>query len=81
MKMIAIGTIHGRRLVKSAVANNPKSKPKYEDIIARPGNVFDTDDFGIDEKEAAALIASRTAKRQTREVPVEAEEPVPEPLA
>ena len=75
MKMIALGTVHGRKLIKEADPKDRKSKAKYEDLIALPGDTFDTDDFGIEDKEAAALISRRAAKRQTREIPVDGEAP------
>lgn len=68
MKMIAIGTVHGRKLVRAADPKNPKSRAKYTDLIAAPGTEFDTDDFGVDDEEAQQLIASGAARRKTREV-------------
>lgn len=67
MKLIAIGTIHSRK-PKPIDQRNPKSKPKYEDLIAKPGVEFDTDEFGISDDEAAALIARKVVRRKTREV-------------
>lgn len=68
MKMIAIGTVHGRKLVSARDKDDPKSKNKYADLIAKPGEEFDTADFGIGDDEAKSLIASKAAKRKTREV-------------
>ena len=69
MKMIAIGTVHGRKLVKERDPNDPKSRNHYEDLIAMPGDEFDTKEYGIDGKEADRLVAGKAAKRKTREVP------------
>lgn len=79
MKMIAIGTVHGRKLIKAADPKNPKSKAKYEDILVKPGEEFDTDDFGIDQDEANRMVARKTAKRKTREIPDDGDT-VTEPL-
>jgi len=68
MKMIAIGTVHGRKLIKEADKANPKSKAKYEDLLAKPGDEFDTVEFGIDADEAKTLVASKAARRKTRTV-------------
>lgn len=73
MKMIAIGTVHGRKLIKPADPKNPKSKAKYEDLVAKPGEEFDTDDFGIDKDEAGRLSERKAARRKTREVPDDGE--------
>jgi hypothetical protein len=76
MKMIALGTVHGRKLIKESDPKDPKSKAKYEDLIAAPGETFDTEDFGIGDAERKAMIASGAAKRKTREV---ADDGAPEP--
>ena len=68
MKMIALSTVHGRKLIKEADPKDPKSKAKHEDLIASPGDTFDTDDFGIGEIERKAMIANGAARRKTREV-------------
>lgn len=68
MKMIAIGTVHGRKLIKERDKNDPRSRDKYQDLIARPGQEFDTKDFGIGDDEAKSLIATKAAKRKTREI-------------
>jgi hypothetical protein len=68
MKMIAIGTVHGNKLVSEANPKDPKSVAKYDELIAAPGAEFDTEEWGIGDKEAEALIASNAAKRKTREV-------------
>lgn len=75
MKLIALGTVHGRKLVKEADPKDRRSKPKYQDLIAMPGDTFDTENFGIEDKEAADLISQKAAKRQTREIPVDGEAP------
>ncbi len=69
MKMIAITTIHGHKLIKKADPDNHRSKDKYQDLIAKPGDEFDTEEYGIDEAEAQSLIDRKAAKRKTREVP------------
>ena len=68
MKMIAIGTIHGHKLIREANPRDPKSSAKHKDMIAAPGEEFDTIDFGIDDEEAKALIDNKAARRKTREV-------------
>lgn len=73
MKMIAIGTVHGRKLIKERDKTDPKSRDKYEDLIAAPGEEFDTKEFGVSDAEAKTLIANKAAKRKTREVPDDAE--------
>ncbi len=68
MKLVALQTIHGRELVTDRNPDDPKSRAKYRDLIARPGEAFDSKDFGLDADEIAALVAAKAVKRKTREV-------------
>jgi hypothetical protein len=68
MKMIAIHTIHGRKLVREA-GKDGKQPAKYKDALTKPGEEFDTDELGIDDEEAQDLVARGAARRKTREVP------------
>jgi hypothetical protein len=67
MKMIAIGTVHANKLIRPA---NPelKLKAKFANFIAKPGEEFESEDFGIDDKEASRLVELKAAKRKTKEV-------------
>jgi hypothetical protein len=69
MKMIAIGTIHGRELVKAADTRDFRSRAKYKDLIASPGEDVDTEKFGISDDEAEQMIKDGVARRKTKEVP------------
>jgi hypothetical protein len=76
MLMIAIGTIHGSKVIRPPVGEKGQAnyRPgKFEEIVIAPGNPFDTEVLGIGSDEADKLIAQGAAKRQTREVPVEAD--------
>jgi hypothetical protein len=68
MKMIAIGTVHGRKEIRAADPRNPKSKAKYQDIVVAPGHEFDTEELGVSAEEAQQLISNKAAKQKTREV-------------
>jgi hypothetical protein len=81
MKMIAIGTIHGSKLISAADPRNSKSKPQHQDILVAPGEEFDTEEIGISDEEAQSLIARKAAKRKTREVADDGEVAINEPAA
>jgi hypothetical protein len=67
MKLIAIHAVHGRKVLRPADARN-KDRGRSAAIVAKPGEEFDTVEFGIDNDEAARLIALGAARRKMREV-------------
>jgi hypothetical protein len=69
MRMIAIGTIHGRKTIRERNPLDPKDRGVYAETVVKPGLEFDTEEFGVSEAEVTALIASGAAKRKTREEP------------
>lgn len=71
MMMTALQTVHGRQMTTAGDPKNPRSRAKYRDVIVAPGEDFNTEDLGIDDKEAQGLIDRKVAKRKVREVPVE----------
>lgn len=68
MKLVAVHTIHGAKVLREKNASNPKDRGKVARLTAKPGTDFDTADFGVSDDEALALIASGAAKRKMREV-------------
>ena len=68
MRMIAIGTVQGRKTIRARNPLDPKDRGVYQDIVVKPTLEFDTEDFGMGEPEIANLIARGVAKRKTREV-------------
>jgi hypothetical protein len=58
MKVIAVHTIHGGKVVDG----------KNVELVAKPKAEFDTVDFGISDEEAQALIARGAIKRKMREI-------------
>jgi|GEM_PF-3658005 len=75
MMLVALQTLHGRKLIKEANPRDPRSRAKYEDMIAAPGIDIDTEVWGIGDDEANGLIARGAARRKVREVPVDAPAP------
>lgn len=67
MKLIAVHTIHGRK-ARSGGSKNYQDRSRSAPLVAKPGDEFDTVEFGIDDKEAQALVARGSAKRKMREV-------------
>lgn len=68
MKLVALHTIHGRKVMRKRDPRNPKDRGESTEMLAKPGQEFDTDEFGIDDKEAANLVAAKAARRRMREV-------------
>lgn len=66
MKLIAVHTIHGRKVVRAAETR--KDRARAIDVIAKPGMEFDTVEFGIADDEAQTLIVAGAARRRMREV-------------
>lgn len=76
MKLIAVNTIHGRKVTRARNPSNPKDRGASVSLSAKPGAEFDTTEFGIDAAEAQRLLDGGFAKRKMREV-TEADEAGP----
>jgi hypothetical protein len=68
MKLIAVHTIHGRKVTRERDPADRKDRGDSIAITAKPNEEFDTAEFGISDEEAQALIASGAAKRRMREM-------------
>lgn len=69
MKMIAVGTVHGRKVARPRDEKDPQSKTRYEDVVVAPNDEFDTDELEISGEEADRLVKLGVARRKTRQVP------------
>lgn len=68
MRMIAIGTVHGRKTIRARNENDPKDRGQYTEVVVQPGREFDSETFGMSDEDVQQLVASGAAKRKTREV-------------
>lgn len=68
MKLIAVNTIHGRKVTRARDARNAKDRGESRDVLVKPGEEFDTAELGIADDDAHGLVASGCARRKMREV-------------
>lgn len=68
MKLIAVHSVHGRKVLRAPDPKNSRDRGRSLPLVAKPGDEFDTVEFGLDDKEALALVARGSAKRKMREV-------------
>ena len=68
MKLIAVHSVHGRKVLRTPDPKNSRDRGRSVALAAKPGQEFDSAEFGLDDREALALVARGSAKRKMREV-------------